>query len=247
MSAPAGELLAVDGGQPLRATPMPGWPVFAADEIAAVRQVLAAGRVNYWTGEIGRWFEADYAALTGRRHAIAVANGTLALELALQLRDLGKCPGALAVISPVTDPSLSGDTVRANAAVDPMLRRGWIEQGLRGYGGADTPLLERNLRGLPPTLIQVGEQEILLSDATRFAQRAAAQGVDVRLERHEARWHVFHLQSFYLQTAVDALQTMAAFCRTQTAAGGTGRSTSRSLPRVARSKRDGFVRSGPPA
>lgn len=175
------------------------------------------------------------------------AGGGLALELALQLRDLGKCPGALAVISPVTDPSLSGDTVRANAAVDPMLRRGWIEQGLRGYGGADTPLLERNLRGLPPTLIQVGEQEILLSDATRFAQRAAAQGVDVRLERHEARWHVFHLQSFYLQTAVDALQTMAAFCRTQTAAGGTVRSTSRSLPRVARSKRDGFVRSPPPA
>ncbi|NKF22105.1 flavin-containing monooxygenase [Solimonas marina] len=146
------------------------------------------------------------------------AGGALALELALRLRELGKTPAALAVISPVTDPSLSGDTVRDNAAIDPMLRRGWVEQGLRWYGGADTPLLERDLSGLPPTLIQVGEQEILLSDATRFAQRAVAQGVDLRLERHEARWHVFHLQSFYLQTAVDALQTMAAFCRAQTAA-----------------------------
>lgn len=96
MSAPAGELLAVDGGQPLRATPMPGWPVFAADEIAAVTEVLAAGRVNYWTGEIGRGFEADYAALTGRRHAIAVANGTLALELALHALDIG--PGDEVVV-----------------------------------------------------------------------------------------------------------------------------------------------------
>ena len=66
------------------------WPVFEADEQAAVTRVLACGKVNYWTGEEGRAFEAEYAAYTGRRHAVAVANGTLALELALEAFDIGE-------------------------------------------------------------------------------------------------------------------------------------------------------------
>lgn len=66
------------------------WPVFEADEQAAVTRVLASGKVNYWTGEEGRTFEAEYAAYTGRRHAVAVANGTLALELALEAFDIGE-------------------------------------------------------------------------------------------------------------------------------------------------------------
>jgi dTDP-4-amino-4,6-dideoxygalactose transaminase len=75
--------LAIDGGAPVRTAPWPAWPVFADDEIAAVRDVLASGKVNYWTGDTCRRFEDEYAAFCGRRHAIAVANGTLALELAL--------------------------------------------------------------------------------------------------------------------------------------------------------------------
>jgi dTDP-4-amino-4,6-dideoxygalactose transaminase len=59
------------------------WPVHEDDEIAAVVEALRSGRVNYWTGDQGRRFEAEYAAFTGRRHGIAVANGTLALELGL--------------------------------------------------------------------------------------------------------------------------------------------------------------------
>lgn len=59
------------------------WPVFEADEIAASSRVLASGRVNYWTGQEGRNFEKEYAAYTARNHAIALANGSLAIELAL--------------------------------------------------------------------------------------------------------------------------------------------------------------------
>jgi dTDP-4-amino-4,6-dideoxygalactose transaminase len=65
------------------------WPSFREDEVAAVADVLRSGRINYWTGEEGRAFEREYAASLGRRHAIALANGTLALELALHAFGIG--------------------------------------------------------------------------------------------------------------------------------------------------------------
>ncbi len=65
------------------------WPFFAEDEIAAAAEVLRSGRVNYWTGEQARLFEQEYAAATGRAHGVAVANGTLALELALHAFGIG--------------------------------------------------------------------------------------------------------------------------------------------------------------
>jgi dTDP-4-amino-4,6-dideoxygalactose transaminase len=69
----------------------PGWPVFDADELAAALRVLQSGRINYWTGEEGRQFEREYAAYTGTKYAVALSNGTVALELAL--RALGIGPG----------------------------------------------------------------------------------------------------------------------------------------------------------
>lgn len=69
--------------------PWPAWPVFGADEIAAASAVLASGKVNYWTGEDGRAFEREFARWHGVEHAIALANGTLALELALYALDIG--------------------------------------------------------------------------------------------------------------------------------------------------------------
>ena len=59
------------------------WPEFDEDEIQAVRAVLFSGKVNYWTGKEGQAFERAYAKFVGRKHAVALANGTLALELAL--------------------------------------------------------------------------------------------------------------------------------------------------------------------
>lgn len=76
------------------------WPFFALDEIDAAVRVLQSGKVNYWTGEEGRNFEAEFAAKTGRRHAVALANGTVALELAL--RALGVGPGDEVIVTPRT-------------------------------------------------------------------------------------------------------------------------------------------------
>jgi len=67
------------------------WPQFEDDEIEASSAVLRSGRVNYWTGDEGRLFEQEFSKFTQCQHAVAVANGTVALELAL--RALGIGPG----------------------------------------------------------------------------------------------------------------------------------------------------------
>ena len=81
--------LAVDGGAPVRTVPFAPWPFFEPDEIDAVKRVLESGRINYWTGSECAQFEQAYAAFCGRRHAIALANGSVALELALHAFGVG--------------------------------------------------------------------------------------------------------------------------------------------------------------
>jgi dTDP-4-amino-4,6-dideoxygalactose transaminase len=76
--------LAIQGGRPVRTEFPAPWPFFAEDEIAAVTHVLRSGRVNYWTGREGRQFEQEYAAYTHTPYAIALANGTVALEAAVR-------------------------------------------------------------------------------------------------------------------------------------------------------------------
>ena len=83
------EKLAVDGGSPVRSAPMPPWPSPSKEQIAAVEAVLRSGRINYWTGDEGRSLEREYAATLGIARAVAVANGTLALELALRALQVG--------------------------------------------------------------------------------------------------------------------------------------------------------------
>ena len=61
------------------------------EEISATQKVLASGNVNYWTGNEGKQFESDFANYTGCKHAVAVSNGTVALELALEA--IGIQPG----------------------------------------------------------------------------------------------------------------------------------------------------------
>jgi len=65
------------------------WPQFDQAEIDAVVSILQSGKVNYWTGDECRAFEREYAQATGRQHGIALANGTLALELALHAFGIG--------------------------------------------------------------------------------------------------------------------------------------------------------------
>ncbi len=70
-----------------------------------------------------------------------------------------------------------------------------------------------DLRCLPPTLVQVGEDELLLNDSLRLAERATAAGVDMRLERYPGLWHVFQAHVGVLRAADYAIGRVAAFLR----------------------------------
>jgi dTDP-4-amino-4,6-dideoxygalactose transaminase len=71
-------------------TPFAPWPSFSEEEITAVSKVLSSNKVNYWTGQEGRNFEKEFATYTDCKYAVAVANGTLALDLALQSLNVGE-------------------------------------------------------------------------------------------------------------------------------------------------------------
>lgn len=81
-------------------TPFSPWPSFTQDEAEAVKQTLLSNRVNYWTGQACREFEKEFAAWCGTMHAVALANGTLALDVAL--KGLGIGPGDEVVVTPRT-------------------------------------------------------------------------------------------------------------------------------------------------
>lgn len=81
-------------------TPFSPWPSFSEEEANAVRSVLLSNRVNYWTGDHCRRFETEFADWCGCAHAVAVANGTVALELAL--RALGIGSGDEVIVTPRT-------------------------------------------------------------------------------------------------------------------------------------------------
>ncbi|MRR52632.1 MAG: DegT/DnrJ/EryC1/StrS aminotransferase family protein, partial [Rhodocyclaceae bacterium] len=81
--------LAIEGGTPVRNRAFASWPVFDESTIEDVASVLASGKLTYWAGSRGREFEQAYARSLSREYGIAVANGTLALELALRAFRVG--------------------------------------------------------------------------------------------------------------------------------------------------------------
>lgn len=95
-------------------TPFSPWPSFTPEEVEAVAAVLRSNRVNYWTGEQGREFERRFAEWAGTLHAVALANGTLALDVALKV--LGVGPGDEVVTTPRTFMASASCIVTAGAA-----------------------------------------------------------------------------------------------------------------------------------
>ncbi len=81
-------------------TPFAPWPSFSDEEVEAVAQVIRSNRVNYWTRGEGRAFEREFAAWCGCHHAVAMMNGTVALELALKVLGIG--PGDDVIVTPRT-------------------------------------------------------------------------------------------------------------------------------------------------
>jgi acetyl esterase/lipase len=127
------------------------------------------------------------------------AGGGLAMATLLALKASAEPMPACAVgLSPWTDLEGSGPTAEPGAVDDPMLTpEGLRASGLQ-YAAAEVrnPLaapLHGDLKDLPPLLLQVGTREILLSDSTRFAQKARAAGVDVTLEIEEGLIHVWQM------------------------------------------------------
>jgi epsilon-lactone hydrolase len=151
------------------------------------------------------------------------AGGGLTVATLVALRDARvPLPAGGVCISPWVDLTLSGASYETKAAADPIVRRPGIEEMARAYLGKTdprTPLaspLFADLRGLPPLLIHVGSDEVLLDDAVQLALRAKAAGVSATLEVWDRMIHVWHWFLPMLEEADSAIQGIGRFCRART-------------------------------
>ena len=145
------------------------------------------------------------------------AGGGLTIALAVSARDAGvPLPAALVCVSPWTDLAGTGETMRTKAGIDPCFTPEDLHLQARDYlGDADPtqPLaspLYADLRGLPPLLAQVGEDELLLDDARRLVERAHAAGVDATVEVWPGLWHIFATQGTFPESR-QAMQRLGSF------------------------------------
>ncbi len=151
------------------------------------------------------------------------AGGGLVFSLMLRLRDEGRpLPAAAVALSPWTDLALTGASLRRNAAADPMLRSDDPPLFVTGYlAGVDprTPYvspLYGDPAGLPPTIIQVGSDEVLHDDAVRMADRMRAAGCQVELEIWSRMPHVWHVFVPLIPEARRAINRIGSFVRERT-------------------------------
>jgi epsilon-lactone hydrolase len=151
------------------------------------------------------------------------AGGGLALAL-LSLLAAGKGAGSLqpvgaAVMSPWTDLALTGTSVETRAEADPIFTRGMLQAFADAYlqgQVATAPMaspLYAPLEGLPPIRIDVGDDEILLDDSTRYAERARAAGVEVTLSVWEGMPHVFQSSLGRFLAAEHSVNAIGDFLR----------------------------------
>ena len=190
-----------------RLAPEHPFPAPVDDSVAAYRWLLGQG------------IQASNIAIAGDS-----AGGGLALAALIAIRDAGEpVPAAGIGISPWVDMEGTGESMTTRAAVDPVVQK----EGLLGMaklylGDADpkNPLaapLHANLAGLPPLLIQVGDSETLLDDATRITERARKADVDVTLKIWDEMPHVWHLFAPILPEGQQAIEEIGAFFKERTA------------------------------
>ena len=149
------------------------------------------------------------------------AGGNLALGLASRI--VGRAASGeptlvgVAVLSPVTDLTLSGATYETRAEADPLFTRPQVAALVHSYlagAHAEHPLaspLHGRLVGLPPVRIHVGDDEVLLDDSVRYAERAVTAGVDARLDVWLGMPHGFPGSIGKLKAAAQALDAVGAF------------------------------------
>jgi acetyl esterase/lipase len=146
------------------------------------------------------------------------AGGTLSLALLLSIREAGlPMPAAAVLFSPAADLTFSGMKDPSLAKKDLLLNIEIIRQEISLYlNGADpqNPLVSPlfgDLHGLPPVMIQVGDSEILLPDATRLAEKLQGAGVEVVLDVEPGGQHVYQFAAAIIPEARQALQRAGQF------------------------------------
>ncbi|MDR5830199.1 alpha/beta hydrolase [Caballeronia sp. LP006] len=196
-----------------RLAPEHRFPAALDDAVAAYRRLLASG------------IDAKSIVIAGDS-----AGGGLALATLLALRDARvQLPASAVLFSPWTDLTCGGASMQANEGRDPMFHASVFPRVAALYlGDADSrdpyasPLFG-DYRGLPPLLIQAGDTELLLDDATRVAKIARETNVDVQLQIWRNVPHIFQIWAPFMPEARDALTQAARFIATTTSAGNAQR------------------------
>ena len=144
------------------------------------------------------------------------AGGNLALALVLKLKEEDRLlPRGLVLMSPWTDLTSSGKSFETKAEMDPVLDKEYIDRMIQAYAGeldVKNPFISPlfgDFAGFPPTYIQVGENEILLSDSLRLHQVLVDANVSVKMDHFPGMWHVFQMSPF--KTASEAMDKNAEF------------------------------------
>ena len=144
------------------------------------------------------------------------AGGNLALSLVLKLKQEGRLlPRGVILMSPWTDLTASGKSHVTRAEIDPVLNADYLKEMTLNYAeGEDlkNPLISPlfgDFTGFPPTYIQVGDNEMLLNDATMLHKRMVKANVSVRMDIFKGMWHVFQMSPF--KTAYEAMDKNAEF------------------------------------
>ena len=144
------------------------------------------------------------------------AGGNLALALTLKLKEEGRIlPRGLVLMSPWTDLTSSGKSITTKAEVDPVLDKAYLDRMIQAYAGGQelnnpfvSPLFGE-FSEFPPVYIQVGENEMLLSDSLRLHKALVNANVSVKLDRFSGMWHIFQMLPF--KTAYEAMDKNAEF------------------------------------
>lgn len=144
------------------------------------------------------------------------AGGNLALALTLKLKEQGRLlPRGLVLFSPWTDLTMSGKSHKEKAELDPILSAEYLQRCRESYAPEmelKNPLISPvfgDFTGFPPTYIQVGTNEILLSDSTKLQRQLQKYHVPVKMEYYPGMWHVFQMSP--LKTAYNAMDQVAEF------------------------------------
>ncbi|WP_329065948.1 alpha/beta hydrolase [Amycolatopsis sp. NBC_01480] len=187
-----------------RLAPEHPFPADVEDVVAAYRELLDQGHAP------------ESIAFAGDS-----AGGGLTIAGALAARDAGlPLPAALVAFSPGVDATRAGESMKTKADADPLLDRASIDRMSSLYVVDQdrrdpllSPAVTADLTGLPPVLIQVGTNEMLLDDARRLALRASDAEVDVILDITANVPHVFQSFTDALDEAGEALDRAALFLR----------------------------------